>query len=435
MYEKMKDSGIEWIGEIPEDWDINIIKYSTYVKGRIGWQGLKSDEFIQEGPYLVTGTDFIDGRINWESCYHITEERYSEAPEIHLGEGDLLITKDGTIGKIALVINKPDKAILNSGVFVTRPLNGLYLSKYMYWALNSPIFEGYIGYMETGSTIKHLYQETFENFKFPFPLLITQQRIAEYLDQKCAEIDMIIAAKQKQNELLKEHRQAVIYEAVTKGLDKNVKYKDSGIEWIGEIPEDWEVTKVKYHYFSQLGKMLQPNSTSEDDCLEKYLCALNITWDGVYKEEIKEMWFTEKEKSIYEVKQGDLLISEGGDAGRSCICDIDFPCYIQNAVHRVRAKENSLNKYLYYWMYVLKSIRYIDLICNKATIMHFTQDKLLNLDLILPNKAIQQKIVYYLDQKCNEIDRIIKSNDDMISKLKEYRQSVIYEVVTGKIKV
>ncbi|MGQ8966901.1 restriction endonuclease subunit S [Bacillus subtilis] len=216
---KMKDSGVEWIGEIPEHWEVTKIKYTTYVKGRIGWQGLKSDEFIDEGPFLVTGTDFTRGFVNWDTCYHISEERYNEAPPIQLQENDLLITKDGTIGKLAIVKEMPYKAILNSGVFVTRPFHNKYLSKYMYWLLSSTIFDKYIKFMETGSTIKHLYQETFVNFSYPIPSIVEQTEILNYLDIKIGEIDSIKSNLVKQIEKLKEYRQSLIYEAVTGKID------------------------------------------------------------------------------------------------------------------------------------------------------------------------------------------------------------------------
>lgn len=216
---KMKDSGVEWIGEIPEHWEVTKIKYTTYVKGRIGWQGLKSDEFIDEGPFLVTGTDFTQGFVNWDTCYHISEERYNEAPPIQLQENDLLITKDGTIGKLAIVKEMPYKAILNSGVFVTRPFHNKYLSKYMYWLLSSTIFDKYIKFMETGSTIKHLYQETFVNFSYPIPSIVEQTEILNYLDIKIGEIDSIKSNLVKQIEKLKEYRQSLIYEAVTGKID------------------------------------------------------------------------------------------------------------------------------------------------------------------------------------------------------------------------
>lgn len=101
-YPVYKDSGVEWLGKVPEHWEVWKIKHSTYVKGRIGWKGLTSNDFLDEGAYLVTGTDFVDGKVNWETCYHVSYERFDEDPYIQLKEKDILITKDGTIGKIAI---------------------------------------------------------------------------------------------------------------------------------------------------------------------------------------------------------------------------------------------------------------------------------------------------------------------------------------------
>ena len=255
-YERYKDSGIEWIGEIPEHWGVSKIKFTTYVKGRIGWQGLRADEFIDEGPYLVTGTDFIDGLVNWDSCYHISMERYNEAPPIQLRENDLLITKDGTIGKVAIVKNKPKYAILNSGIFVTRPQNSAYLTEFMYWILNSQVFNRFIEYMSLGSTIVHLYQQTFENFSFPITNLNEQKTIVDFLNKKTSEIDDLIADKERLIELLQEKRQAIITEAVTKGLNPNVRMKDSGIEWIGEIPEHWNTSSLRWYVSIKSGDFI-----------------------------------------------------------------------------------------------------------------------------------------------------------------------------------
>lgn len=216
---RMKESGVEWIGKIPNHWKINKIKYSTYVKGRIGWQGLKSEEFIDEGPYLVTGTDFKNGKVNWDTCYHISHERYEEAPPIQLKEKDVLITKDGTIGKIAIVKEKPDKAILNSGIFVTRNIDGSYLSEYMYYILISNIFNKYIKYMETGSTIKHLYQEIFVKFLYPLPDLEEQENIVKHLNKKVGVFDKLIGEVYLQIDLLNNYKKSLISEVVAGKID------------------------------------------------------------------------------------------------------------------------------------------------------------------------------------------------------------------------
>ena len=207
--------------------------------------------------------------------------------------------------------------------------------------------------------------------------------------------------------------------------------KDSGIEWIGEIPSSWKVSKVKYSYDVVLGKMLQPNQKKDTEELVPYMCAANITWSGVDLSTEKQMWFSESEKSSYLLKNGDLLVTEGGDVAVSCIWNNELPlCCIQNAVHRVRPKNDASNRYLYYWLYMLKSQGYIDLVCNKATLAHFTKEKLDRCFLVLPPSYEQKRIASYLDARCDEIDALIAAKEKTNALLRERRQSIIYEAVT-----
>lgn len=213
----MKSSGVEWIGDIPEKWDVFRIKNVAFLKGRIGWQGLKSDEYQEDGPFLVTGKDFKNGKIDWMSCVHITEERFDEAPEIHIRENDLLITKDGTVGKVAIAKNCPLKVSLNSGVLLIRSKNNSFFDqKFLYYVLCSNIFwMWFLSTLNGNSTIIHLYQEDFSNFRFSLPPLSEQKEIADYLDAKCAKIDAFIAKKQTVIEKMTEYKKSLIYECVT----------------------------------------------------------------------------------------------------------------------------------------------------------------------------------------------------------------------------
>ncbi|MCF7871623.1 restriction endonuclease subunit S [Candidatus Woesearchaeota archaeon] len=212
---ELKESNITWIGKFPKHWIIKKLKYNTYIKGRIGWQALKTDEFVDEGPYCVTGTDFKEGEINWNSCYHVGEERWAMDKFIQLKEKDLVITKDGTIGKIAIVKNLNGKACLNSGVFVTRPKNEDYITEYMYWVLNSTIFTEFINFEKKGTTISHLYQNVFENMPYTQPPISEQKEIVKFLDQETSQIDKSIEKIQKEIGLLEEYKEALISEAVT----------------------------------------------------------------------------------------------------------------------------------------------------------------------------------------------------------------------------
>lgn len=213
----LKDSGVEWIGKIPESWNTIKIKFTSWLKGRIGWDGLKSGEFIEEGPYLITGTDFIDGGINWDTCVHISEERFMEDELLHIYENDLLITKDGTIGKLAIVKNCPEKVSLNSGVMIIRnTTKWKYLDKYLYYILSSEQFYLWYGLSQSGnSTIKHLYQGQFYDFEFTYPDLSEQKKISDYLDEKCADIDKLIEIKKQKIDQLDEYKKSLIYEYVT----------------------------------------------------------------------------------------------------------------------------------------------------------------------------------------------------------------------------
>lgn len=207
--------------------------------------------------------------------------------------------------------------------------------------------------------------------------------------------------------------------------------KPSGIEWIGDIPDDWEVTKISRLYSIQLGKMLQPEKKSSGDTYEPYICAANLSSGTFRLDEVKYMWISEPEKDIYRLKRDDLLVTEGGDVGISSIWKDDIsPCYFQNALHRVVPKKGNSNRFLHYWLIVLKSVGYIDLICNKSTIAHFTKEKFAqSLILSIPLQT-QQRIADYLDEKCGEIDATIAKQKEIIEKLKAYKQSLISETVT-----
>ena len=213
--EKLHDSGIQWVGEIPISWNTKKIKYMATLKGRIGWQGLTSEEYQDEGAYLITGVDFDNGSIDWENCVHVPMKRWEEAKDIQIQEGDLLITKDGTIGKVAIVSNMPGEASLNSGVLRIMPTDE-YSKRFLYWVLKSEEFWNWFNYKNAGnSTIQHLYQGDFAEFVYAFPKYAEQEAIATHLEKCCSELDVAIQNYEKQIETLKEYKKALIFEYVT----------------------------------------------------------------------------------------------------------------------------------------------------------------------------------------------------------------------------
>ena len=212
---KTKPSGIEWLGDIPSHWEVKKLKRISYIKGRIGWQNLRANEFIDEGPFLITGMNFKEGKINWDEVYHISRKRYNEAPEIKLKINDVLMTKDGTIGKLLFIDYLPGDASLNSHLLLLRTIKNSYYPKFLYYSLNSSCFKIYIEFVKTGSIFYGISQESVENYKIPLPPLHEQHTIVAHIEKEMERIDYIIQQTEKEMELMKEYKQALISEAVT----------------------------------------------------------------------------------------------------------------------------------------------------------------------------------------------------------------------------
>lgn len=216
---RMKESGVDWLGEVPEHWYFNKMKRNTYMKGRIGWQGLKQDEFIDEGPYLITGMNFKNGVINWDEVYHISQERYDQAPEIQLKEGDVLMTKDGTIGKLLFVDHLPGPASLNSHLLVLRCTDDSYIPKFLYYQLMSNLFLDHIELHKTGTTFYGITQESVGKYKMLLPPQNEQREIVNHIEKELGMIEELNRKLISQINMMKDYRQSVIHEAVTGKID------------------------------------------------------------------------------------------------------------------------------------------------------------------------------------------------------------------------
>jgi type I restriction enzyme S subunit len=208
-------------------------------------------------------------------------------------------------------------------------------------------------------------------------------------------------------------------------------YKPSGVEWLEEVPEHWGVTALKYGYVVTLGKMLQPEAASEEDLLMPYLRAANIRWSGVDDSDIKTMWFSTREREHLRRQVGDLLVSEGGDVGRSALWKGEIiECYFQNSVNRLRPSNGNLTSFLRYWMSTMKDKGFIDVLCNKSTIAHFTAEKVGAVPVPFPPVAEQAAIATFLDLETAKIDALIAEQQRLIELLQEKRQAVISHAVT-----
>jgi len=209
------------------------------------------------------------------------------------------------------------------------------------------------------------------------------------------------------------------------------KYKPSGIEWLGEIPAGWITVSVKRKYAIQLGKMLQNNPESDADVSVPYIKALHVNWGKVNTSDLPEMWANPAEIGQFGVKSGDLLVCEGGEAGRAGIVStLPTPCIIQNALHRVRGKDADV-RFLQYVFHAVGSGGWFEVLCNKATIAHFTREKLAELRMPLPlNIDEQRAIAAFLDRETARIDALIEKKQRQIELLREKRTALISHAVT-----
>jgi type I restriction enzyme S subunit len=287
------------LGTLSAEIPTSRIKFTSHVKARVGWQNLTTGEYQDAGPFLVTGTDFADGSVHWGRCQHVSEHRYAQDRYIQLREGDLLVTKDGTIGKIAVVRGLPGPATLNSGVFVVRSTKESYVADYLYWVLNSSAFAEFIRYKSQGSTIQHLYQNVFETFAFPIPPFPLQHAIASFLRRRTAAIDAVIAKKERLIELLQEKRQALITRAVTKGLDPNVPMKESGIGWLGPIPAHWTLRRLKHLGQIRSGIAKGRDVAGKATIIRPYLRVANVQNGWLDLEDVATIDVTREEAHRY----------------------------------------------------------------------------------------------------------------------------------------
>ncbi len=433
MAREYKDSGIEWIGQIPKEWKLPRLKNVAELHGRIGWNGLRSDEFEENSyAYLVTGQDFKTSEIVWNNCYQIRKERYEEDPFIQLHNGEILVTKDGTIGKIAIVSKMDKPGCLNSGIFVLRQKKNSFVPKYLYWQLYSSLLKTYNDYMNLGgTTIIHLYQNVFERMPLISPSLPLQQKIADYLDKVCGEVDEIVSLQETMIEELKAYKQSVITEAVTRGLNPNVPMRDSGIDWIGEIPEHWDVRKIGRLFRLRDEKNYKP---MEEVQLLSLYTGIGVFPHGEQEERGNKAVTVEGYKVVHKddivvniilAWMGAIGVSDY-DGVTSPAYDVyipDIPKVIPHFFHYVfRTKGIAAECYKYG--------RGIMMMRWRTYSSEFKQ-----ISVPYPSIEEQQHIASYLDTKCSEIDSLIALKQAKIEELKEYKKSVIYEYVTGKKEV
>ena len=419
---KMKDSGIEWIGEIPEDWTITKIKY---ISDKVG-DGLHGTPIFSDDSeyFFINGTNLGNKYILIkENTQTVSESEYLKY-RLNLSNKTILLSLNGTIGNVSRYNN--EKIILGkSAGYITINENNIYIN-YLIYFLKNPSVHFFYDLSMSGTTIKNLSLQTVRNLYITIPTADSQKRIADFLDVKCAKIDSLKSDIEKQIESLEQYKKSVITEAVTRGINPDLKMKDSGIEWIGEIPEHWEIHPIYYYFEERKHK----NSL----CKEQNL--LSLSYGNVIRKDINALGGLLPESfNTYNIIEKDDIVIRPTDLQndkrslRTGLCKEHG--IITSAYITLKPKKN-VNSQFYHYLLHSYDIEKVFYNMGNGVRQGLNYSEFKKLLVISPTFDEQKNIVEYLDSKCLSIDNIINSKKQQLEKLEEYKKSLIFEYVTGK---
>lgn len=425
----MKPSGIEWIGDIPDDWEVRRLK--GLGEQTIGLTYSPQDITDNSGTLVLRSSNIQNGKLVLDRDDNVYVSIDVEN-KILKDEDILICSRNGSrnlVGKTAFVITYGKK--LSYGAFTT-----IFRSKYnkfLFYVFNAGVFEYHLASYNT-STINQLTTSMLNEIRVPFPPVKTQQKIADYLDEKCGEIDATIAKQKESIEKLKAYKQSLISETVTKGLDKSAPLKPSGIDYLGDIPSHWEIKKLKF--VANFNQNTLPEDTDGQFEL-KYIDIGNVSSvDGI--KEIQYFNFSNAPSRARRiVKYGDIIVSTVRTYLRAitsikedydnCICSTGFAV--------ITPKDNFQQDFV---VYAIENESFIaQIIANSQGISYpaINVSQLENLKLAFPSVKEQKEIVDFLKTKLLEIDLTINKKQNIIQKLDAYKKSLIFECVTGKCSI
>lgn len=429
-YESYKNVDLPWLKHVPEHWGMKRIRQVLHER--------KERNFPIKTKNILSLTN-IRGVIPYEDKGNVGNKSKSDLGDYFLAyPGDIVLNSmNVVIGSVGLSAYFGAISPVYYALYNTDPNSSIL---YFNTIFSSKIFQQSLKCLGNGilDIRKRISAYDLKNVIIPVPPKEEQDQIVRYLDWQNSRLNKLINAKKKEIALLEEQKQALISQAVTKGLDPNVPLKDSGIDWIGQIPEHWQHSTLGKLADIILGKMLTPRKKTAQDSLQEYLCARDIHFNSINTENLKEMYFSPSELKQYRVKNGDLLIVEGGaGAGGAAIIENinDRKIMVQNSVHILRSHSKLLNKYVYFWIYSLVKRNYINFCASVATIPHYTKDKVKSTPIPVPSIKEQRNIVTYLEKIANVIDETTANINKTISLLQEYRTRLVADVVTGQIDV
>jgi type I restriction enzyme, S subunit len=439
-YPKYKDSGVEWIGEIPEGWEVKKLKFliKNITKGTTPSTLGKS--FVDVGVHFLKVENISkNGLIDISNCSFIDNETNELLKRSKLKENNILVSIAGAIGRSALVSKEILPANTNQAVAIISLNINTVSPNWVVYCFNSSYLDSFFENNQVMSAQANLSLENLGNIPLVIPSLIEGKQIEEFLKKQTTQFDELISKSKEQIIILEEKRQATINQAVTKGLDPSVKMKDSGVEWIGDIPEEWELQKLNYlkkEGTSITYGIVQPGPDVEDGV--PYIQATNMKGrifspKKYYK---KTSQAIANQYSRSQVHEGDIVMAIRATIGNAMIIpDFLDGANLDRGPSKISPGDKIHGRFLLYYLNSLNTQQYIKSELLGATITGITLEFLRKLIVILPPKDKQIQIAEFLDKKTTQFDELIAKSKKQITILEEKRQALITAAVTGKIDV
>lgn len=430
MAEQMKPSGIDWIGDIPESWKVRPLKYLAKCNQDVLLETTAPDYSFR----------YVDiGSVTYErGITGYQELRFEDSPSRarrKVSVGDTIISTVRTYLKAIAIISDSENVIVSTGFAVYTPDEAIY-PQYLYYFCKSEGFVQEIDKNSYGIAYPAINTDLLSRICIAYPCYEEQQAIADFLDKECAQIDSITADLEKQIELLQQYKKSLITETVTKGLDKSVPMKDSGVEWLGKIPEHWDVEPIKYRvtfHNGDRGENYPSKSELQSEGIP-FINAGHLEGDGLNMDNMD--YISEEKYRIMggvKLRSGDILYCLRGSVGKNAIVDMNQGTVASSLV-AIRSVRISA-KYLYYCLnsHIEEVQRY--LWDNGTAQPNLSADNLGKYKICIPPVEEQMTIVEYLNNICSQIDNLIIGKRKQLSTIQQHKKSLIYEYVTGKKRV
>lgn len=432
----MKESGIDWIGQIPEEWEVRPIK--NIVETPVTDGPHETPVLYETGIPFLSAEAVKDGILdfNYKRGYISLRDHERFKKKVSPKKDDIFIVKSGaTTGNVGIVTTDEIFDIW-SPLALIRSTKTLAIQKYIYFYLLSTLFKAQVEFNWSFGTQQNIGMGVIERIKVILPPISEQERIVEILDKKTAQLDKVKALLEEQIQKLKDYRASLIYETVTKGLDKNVPMKDSGVDWIGQIPQGWGVKPLKYLIEFKNGYAFDSQNLTIEQTGVKVIRIGDFKSSGIdFNAALNVLTSFNSKLDFYRIRKSQILIAmSGATVGKISFVNQE-PNVYSVINQRVGIIESEINKWIYYCLSTDSFMSYIQLNSNGSAQPNISSSEISDFKVGIPDDVVIQKCLKYLDNQLESINKLIQIKNQQIENINKQRQTLIYDYVTGKRRV